>query len=156
MGVIRNLLYPRDIEVHTPTCDIKIPVLRWSRHLDEAQMWLTQQVAADCTNFIPFESGVLRSSLTFPEGLEGGVIEWNTPYAHYQNEGEVYINPQHNASGFVGSDGLWYGWRGPKVPSGRPIQYHTEGTGDHWVEKAKEAYMDSWVKGARRVAFWGR
>ena len=144
--------FVKDIHVQVYDTEINISLARFRRNLPEAQRWLTSQVAADCTNFIPFRNGTLRSSVMFPEGLDGGQIEWNTPYAHYMYEGEVYINPKHNASGFIGADGMWHGWKGKKVPSGKPLSYYTAGTGDHWFDRAYEAYGDSWIEGVKKIA----
>jgi len=156
MGIrsaLHGLFFPHHIRVAGPYGgEVSLDLSRLARNITDAQIWLTTQVAADCTNFVPFQNGTLRGSLTYPNGLDGGQLEWNTPYAHYLYEGEVYINPKYCASGFIGEDGLWHGWRGPKVPSGRPITYHTEGTGDHWFEKAKQEYGAEWIAGAKRIA----
>ena len=130
----------------------RVNLLPWQRrNIPQAHAYLNMQVVADSSKFIPFRDGALRQSATYPNGIEGNDIEWNTPYAHYQYMGEVYINPKHNASGFIGKDGMWHGWRGAKVPSGRPIEYHTEGTGDHWFDKAAEAYLPEWVEGVAKI-----
>jgi len=152
LGRIRGWFYKNKLTVRVYGDEFTVDVSRFARHLTEAQVWLNHQIVADCTNFIPFQNGALRSSVYFPEGADGGAIEWNTQYAHYLYEGEVYVNPKYNASGFIGKDGMWHGWRGKKVPGGRPLTYHTAGTGDHWFQKAAEAYGDSWVRGVRRVA----
>ena len=69
-------LFVKDIHVQVYGTEININLSRFRRNLPEAQRWLTSQVAADCTNFIPFRNGTLRSSVTFPEGLDGGQIEY--------------------------------------------------------------------------------
>ena len=111
---------------------------------------LTSQVAADSNPFIPFHDGTLRQSIQYPDGPEGGVIEYLTPYAHYVYEGEKYVNPRTGKSGYIGSDLLWHGWKGEKIPSGQPLKYHTAGTGDHWIERAAEVYMKEWEETVRR------
>lgn len=157
MGKILDALLPKkNITISAPGFDMTINVSRFSRNVKAAQRFLMLQVPADCDRFIPFRDGALKQSLSYPEGVDGTVIEWNTPYAHYQYEGEVYINPKYNASGFIGKDGLWHGWKGPKIPSGRRLQYHTPGTGDHWFERAAAAYGDEWIQGAGKIAMWGR
>jgi len=149
--MFRNWFGPTKITMSAPGAEINFDLSRLANNLDLAHEWLNMQIAADMANFIPFDSGALRSSLNYPEGPEGTIIEYNSPYAHYMYEGEVYINPEHNASGFIGADGRWHGWAGPKEPSGRLMNYQQPGTGDHWFDRAWEAYGKSWVEGVKKI-----
>lgn len=138
------------IRQHVGNVDIDITDARLRRNLKEAQKLLNMQVVADCDPLIPFQQGALRNSVNYPQGIYGGEIEYNTPYAHYMYEGEVYGPniPIRDAGGNI------TGWFSPpkKHPTGRPLQYHTEGTGDHWFEKAKEQHGDDWVRLVKRTA----
>lgn len=127
--------------------DINIDVSGLEDSVKKAQAWLTGQVASDCSNFIPFRQGTLRESVWYPEKLQGGIIEWNTPYAHYMYEGVKYVNPNTGKSGYIGSDGMWHGWPGKKVPVMEKLNYYTKGTGDHWVDEAAEQYLQEWIAG---------
>ncbi len=124
--------------------DIHIDTKRIDKNLKEAQKLLNMQVVADCDPLIPFQQGALRNSVNYPQGIYGGEIEYNTPYAHYQYMGEVY-GPNIP---IYDSGGNLTGYFSPpkKQPTGRPLHYHTEGTGDHWFEKAKEQHKDDWVR----------
>lgn len=101
------------------------------------------QIAADCDPLIPFRGGALRGSLRYPEGIYGGEIEWNTPYAHYQYEGEVYGPniPIRDAEGNI------VGYFSPpsKEPTGRHLTYQQPGTTDHWFEAAKAMHKNEWI-----------
>lgn len=110
----------------------------------EAQKLLNMQIVADSDPYIPFRQGALRNSVRYPEGLEGGLIEYNTPYAHYQYVGEVY-GPNFP---IYDGEGNLIGFRSPphKYPTGRPLTYYTEGTGDHWFERAKADHKQEWIK----------
>ncbi len=132
------------INRHVGSVDIKIDTKRIDKNLAECQKLLNMQVVADCAPLIPFQQGALRNSVNYPNGVYGGEIEWNTPYAHYLYQGEVY-GPNIPIKD---SDGNITGWYSPpnKRPTGRPLHYHTEGTGDHWFEKSKEKNLQSWVK----------
>lgn len=134
------------INTHIGSVDIKIDTSRIDRNTREAQKLLNEQIVADCDPLIPSQQGALRNSVNYPDGIYGGVIEYNTPYAHYQYEGEVYgpnipiYDTQGNITGY---------WSPPnKKPAGRKLQYHPEGTerGDHWFEKAKAQHKDDWVR----------
>lgn len=129
--------------------DINIDTKRIDRNLKEAQKLLNMQIVADCDPLIPFQQGALRNSVNYPEGIYGGEIEYNAPYAHYQYEGEVYGPniPIKDAEGNI------TGWWSPpkKNPTGRKLQYHTTGTGDHWFEKAKEQHKQDWIDLVKRT-----
>lgn len=138
------------IRQHIGNVDIQLNTDMIDRNLKEAQKLLNEQVVADCDPLIPFQQGALRNSVNYPQGIYGGEIEYNTPYAHYQYEGIVYGPniPIRDVQGNI------TGWYSPpkKNPTGRPLQYHTEGTGDHWFEKAKEQHKDDWVRLVKRTA----
>lgn len=149
---LHGLIYNKHIQSGAFDCDIKVDLSFLARNLDAAEYWLANAILTDSNNFVPFKEGTLRQSGHVIDTDTGYRVEWSTPYAHYQYQGDVYINPKHNASGWMDKYGQWHGWKGPKVPNGAKLVYHTEGTTDHWVQAAQEAYMDHWIKGARRVA----
>lgn len=130
--------YVGDVEIHIDTSRI-------DKNTREAQMLLNTQVVEDCEPFIPDGESAkgLRNSQKYPEGIYGGVIEWNTPYAHYLYKGIVYGPniPVYDA------DGNLIGFFSPpkKHPTGRSIEYHTPGTGKEWFEKAKAEHKQEWV-----------
>ncbi len=138
------------IRQHVGNVDIDISDARIRGNLREAQKLLNMQVVADCDPLIPFQQGALRNSVNYPQSIYGGEIEYNTPYAHYQYMGEVYGPniPIRDSAGNV------TGWYSPpqKHPTSRPLHYHTEGTGDHWFEKAKEQHKDDWVRLVKETA----
>ena len=113
-------------------------------------MLLNMQVVSDSDPYIPFEQGGLRNSVRYPDGVYGGEIEYDSPYAHYQYMGEIYGPniPEKDASGNI------IGWWSPPVkePTGRPITYHTAGTGSQWFETAKAAHGKEWIDLVKRTA----
>lgn len=139
------------ISTHVGNVDIKIDTSRIDKNAKEAQKLLNMQIVADCDPLIPFQQGALRNSVNYPEGIYGGEIEWNTPYAHYQYMGEVY-GP--NIPIYDGDGHLTGFWSPPnKKPTGKKLQYHPEGTerGDHWFEKAKAQHKAEWVNLVRKT-----
>lgn len=138
------------INSHIGSVDIKIDTKRIDNNIRTAQRLLNMQIVADCDPLIPFQQGALRNSVNYPQGIYGGEIEYNTPYAHYQYEGEVYGPniPRYD------SEGNLVGWYSPpkKNPTGRPLTYNTEGTGDHWFEKAKAQHKQEWIDLVKRTA----
>lgn len=126
------------ISTHVGSVEIKIDTSRIEGNIKEAQKLLNEQIVADCNPLIPFQQGALRNSVNYPEGIHGGVIEWNTPYAHYQYMGELYLTENGSS---------WAHKYEKKYPSGIPLEYHPEGAGttDHWFDNAKEQHCDDWV-----------
>lgn len=120
---------------------IRIETDRLDRNIREAQKKLNMQVVADCDEYIPMQQGALRGSVGFPQGIYGDEISWNTPYAHYQYEGELYL--AENGSS-------WANKYEKKYPTGQPLNYHTPGAEPHWFEKAKETHKEEWVNLVKR------
>ena len=112
--------------------------------LKRAHGAMNAQIVSDCTPIVPHRTGALRQSVHYPEGIEGDIIEWQTPYAHYMYEGIVYVNPRTMKSGYLGRDGMWHGWKGKKTISSKKLTYYSEGTGSHWFEEAKTQHKEDW------------
>lgn len=137
------------ISSYVGSIDIEIDTSRIDNNIKEAQKLLNEQVVADCDPFIPFRQGGLRNSVGYPQGIYGGEVEWNKPYAHYQYMGEVYgpnIPIYDDAGNLTG-----YYSPPKKNPTGRPLHYHTEGTGSHWFEKAKQRHGYDWIKMVKKT-----
>lgn len=122
---------------------IKIDTGRLETNMREAQKALNMQVSADCDTLIPFQQGALRGSQRYPQGIYGGEISWDTPYAHYQYEGELYLTKDGRS---------WANKNERKYPAGVPLKQHTPGTYDHWFERTKEQNKDQWLELVKRTA----
>jgi hypothetical protein len=126
------------VEMHLDTA-------RTEEALRRAHIKLNMQIVADCEPLIPFRQGALRNSQSYPEGVDGDWIEYNTPYAHYVYAGEIY-GPNIPIKD---SEGNITGWFSPpgqkKKPTGRPLTYHTPGPADHFFDKAKEQRLQDWI-----------
>jgi hypothetical protein len=104
------------------------------------------QIVADCEPLIPVRQGALRNSQSYPDGVDGDWIEYNTPYAHYQYMGVVYSPniPIKDADGNITG---WFSPKGKtKTPTDRKLKHieHPETT-DHWFDKCKESNLQSWI-----------
>lgn len=142
-----------EINNHVGNVHIKLDAKRINNKLKEAQIWLNNQIVADCKPLMPFRQGALSESVSFPQGEDGGEIKWGNqfvPYAHYMYAGIVYGPniPKKDAQGNI------IGWRSPpkKSPTGRRLQYHTKGTSDHWFDRAKQEHLNDWVDLVKRTA----
>jgi hypothetical protein len=118
--------------------NIHIDTKRFDGAIERAQNRLDEHVLGDCTEYVPFLGGQLRSSGHI---VEPGIIEWNTPYAHYQYAGELYLT----------EDGRSYAEKYEKKnPTGIPLHYNEPGTGDHWFERAKQEHGKQWIDLVKR------
>lgn len=117
---------------------IQIDTKRIDDNVRRAQDLLDQQVLNDMIPYMPYQQGAMRGATQI---IEPGLISTNTPYAHYQYEGELYLT----------EDGRSWANKGEKkYPTGTTLQYHTAGTGDHWFEHAKEEHGEQWIDLVRR------
>lgn len=138
-----------EINNHVGNVHIKLDTDHLNNKIKAAQIALNMQIVADSEPYVPFRQGALRSSVRYPKDIDGGEIEYNTPYAHYLYTGEVYGPniPIKDAQGNI------IGWRSPpkKSPTGRRLQYHTEGTSDHWFDRAKQEHLNDWIDLVKRT-----
>ena len=118
--------------------NIHIDTKRIDNNLRQAQDKLDQCVLKDMTEYMPFQQGALRGATHI---VEPGLISTDTPYAHYQYEGELYLAANGSSWAHKGEK---------KYPSGQPLRYHTPGTGDHWFEMAKNVHGNEWVDLVKR------
>lgn len=126
--------------------EITLDLTRIEGSLKEAQQLLNMQIVADCDPYVPFRQGALRNSVRYPDGISGSVIEYDSPYAHYQYEGMIY-GPNIPVKDGAGNVTGWFSIPGAaKMPTGCSIQYHTAGTGSRWFETAKSIHLNDWIK----------
>lgn len=86
--------------------------------------------------YMPMDSGqMITNTVIVPQG---GEIDVNTPYAHYQHEGILYVDPKTGKGAFYNKNSGKF-WSRPdikKVPSDRKLNYHGGALrGDHFVER---------------------
>lgn len=140
------------IRQHIGNVDIDITDARLRRNLKEAQKLLNMQIVADCDPMIPFQQGALRNSVNYPQGIYGGEIEYNTPYAHAVYEGFVFT-PNIPIKDSAGNITSWFSPPGKKKQkTDRKMQIHTPGTTDHFFEKSKEQHKQEWIDLVKRTA----
>lgn len=88
--------------------------------------------------YMPEDSNQMITSMYNSTKVGSGEININTPYAHYQHEGEKYVDPKYKIGAFHDPVSGRY-WSRPgikKVPSGQKLNYHGGALrGDHFVER---------------------
>lgn len=84
---------------------------------------------------MPIDSEMMILNTRNPEG---GLVTVEVPYAHYQNEGILYVDPVYDKGAFHDpiSGRFWSRPNVSKVPSNRPLNYHGGANrGAHFVER---------------------
>ena len=88
--------------------------------------------------YMPQDSNAMIMSMYNSTKVGSGEININTPYAHYQHEGEKYVDPKYKKGAFHDPISGRY-WSRPgikKVPSGQKLKYHGGANrGDHFIER---------------------
>ena len=86
--------------------------------------------------YIPARHLLLTQNVSVYTKNDHGVVEYNSPYAHYQYEGKLYVDPTTKKGAFTNGEGLYWSRPGiAKVPTGRGLKYssfpHPKAT-SHW------------------------
>lgn len=102
---------------------------------------------------MPEDSGTMIANTRHKEP---GYVTVETPYAHYQNEGILYVNPEHNVPGFpLFNDGVivdYIGYRGKRVPSDKELKHSNPNRGAHFVERTiSENFEDILKEGQKEL-----
>lgn len=101
---------------------------------DAVGQFVAQTWARYFAKYTPMQSGILRSNYT----TKPFQVIYNSPYAHYQHEGILYVSPTTGSS-----------WALPgeiKVPTGQNLSYSKEQNPlatSHWEIPAYEAFGDT-------------
>lgn len=88
---------------------------------------------SELRNKMPSKSGILKAN-TREQDINTVVVA--TPYAHYQNIGEIYIDPVYKKGAFYNP--LYGFWSRPgikKIPSGRKFSTYGGDKGPLFVER---------------------
>lgn len=101
---------------------------------------------------MPFDSEMM---ITNTRAVEPGEVIVDTPYAHYMNEGVLYVNPTYGRSGFpIYEKGVlvgFKGYKGKRIPTTRYLTYHSgPGRGARFVERTILQNTKDIVKVAER------
>lgn len=115
-------------------------VLRqWSRDSTVLSQYASI-IAKYADDYIPLDTGKLQKS----KRVGPGQISYTMPYAHYQYEGWVYVDPKTNKGAFVGRDynGNKFFWSRPGVRKRKAIRFlhHKGGRVSNWVKYAHKKH----------------
>ena len=89
--------------------------------------------------YVPRDDGSLRRDVDLSDPTK---IVYESPYAHYQYEGKLYVMENGKGAYYSPDYGFWSKKGVAKQSSDRNLVYHTAGTGPYWDERMKSAEMD--------------
>ena len=95
--------------------------------------------------FMPADSNEMIKSMYRSTRVGSGEVNINVPYAHYQYEGELYVDPKYGIGAFHDpQSGRYWSRRGiKKIPSGKKLNYHGGANrGDHFIERTINVHYD--------------
>lgn len=89
--------------------------------------------------YVPRDDGNLGRNVDLSDPTK---IVYESPYAHYQYEGKLYVMDNGKGAYYSPEYGFWSKKGVAKQPTNIDLVYHTAGTGHHWDERMKSAEMD--------------
>lgn len=123
--------------------------------LDQAQDALDRQVWIDTQQYMPLDTGNLKSQTSALNTTVRGKVYMFPPesdYGHYQYEGILYVDPITRKGAFYSPEyGFWSRPGVAKVPSDKLLTYSQPNAQRHWGEVAFQNHKDEWVEVVRRV-----
>lgn len=104
--------------------------------------------------YMPMDADMeLITSMYASTKVGSGEININKPHAHYQYEGEKYIDPKYGVGAFYDPVSGRY-WSRPgvkKVPSGEKLNYHGgPNRGDNFVERMLADHFEDIIKAGQK------
>lgn len=99
---------------------------------------------------MPRDSGEMMANT---RNLKPGLIVVDTPYAHYMNEGILYVDPKYNIGAFHDpvNGRFWSRPNVKKIPSNRKLQYHGgPNRGTHFVERTLTEHFKDILNNAKK------
>lgn len=96
-------------------------------------------------DYMPQDTNEMINSMYSSTRVGSGEININKPYAHYQYEGNLYVDPKYKIGAFHDPVSGRY-WSRPnvkKIPSEKKLNYHGGANrGDHFVERMLADHFD--------------
>ena len=103
--------------------------------------------------YMPMDSNQMITSMYNSTKVGSGEVNINTPHAHYQHEGQLYVDPKYKIGAFHDPVSGRY-WSRPgikKVLSGKKLNYHGGALrGDHFVERMLADHFEDILKAGQK------
>ena len=148
-------LFGKKINIKQGNVSFTLDLSYTGAKLDKAQAALDAQVWSDMKQYMPYDSGTLiEQTERLNNSLHGEVYYYDPslPYAHYQYEGLLYVEPEPypQVGGFYNPSYGWWSIPGvTKVPTDIPLKYTSPTAVAHWGEVAYNNHHKQWVAVAK-------
>lgn len=97
---------------------------------------------------MPKQEGIMMQNT---RNRAGGLVTVEVPYAHYQNEGILYVMDNGKGAYYSDTYGFWSKPHAKKHPSGRELNYHGgPDRGAHFVERTLNENFDDILRAAQK------
>ena len=107
------------------------------------QRFFTDTCAKHMDKYVPLgDTGNLRDIVD--KGVD--YITYESPYAHYQYIGKLYVMDNGKGAYYDPDYGFWSKPGVAKTPTEKKLNYHTPGTGSYWDKKMVSAEMNDVIK----------
>ncbi len=109
----------------------------------KAQLFAANEFKRVMEPYVPANNLMLSRNVAITADASGGKISYNSPYAHYQYEGQLYVDPKTGKGAFTDGTRFWSRPNVPKRPSGRKLTYQTFRhplATDHWDKAAAQSH----------------
>lgn len=108
----------------------------------KVQAFFTDTCDRYMDEFIPADTHNLRNN----KSKTINSITYESPYAHYQYIGKLYVMDNGKGAYYSDDYGFWSKPGVPKKATDIDLNYHIEGTGSYWDKKMVSAKMKEVVK----------
>ena len=110
---------------------------------DSTGLFVASEWSRYFAKYVPMKEGILAQDIS----IDPYQVTYNSPYAHYQWEGKLYVDPITNKGAFYDPDyGFWSRPGVTKIPTDIPMNYSKEQNPlatSHWEVPAEEAFKDT-------------
>ena len=107
---------------------------------DDVGTFVASEWSRYFAKYVPMREGTLAQNIS----IEPYQVTYNSPYAHYQWEGKLYVDPITGKGAFYDPDyGFWSRPGVIKIPTDTPLNYSKEQNPlatSHWEVPAYEAF----------------
>lgn len=92
----------------------------------KGMLYLANAAARLMEPYVPADTQVLAQNIRISADEKRGQIHYMSPYAHYQWEGTLYVDPKTKKGAFTNGEGLFWSRPGvAKIPSDRKLKHST-------------------------------
>ena len=110
---------------------------------DDVGKFVASEWSRYFAKYVPMQEGILASNIT----IDPFKVTYNSPYAHYQWEGKLYVDPITGKGAFYDTNyGFWSRPGVTKIPTDIPLNHSKEQNPlatSHWEVPAYNAFKDT-------------